>query len=758
MRDERKTTALAFMAELFTTALNSDSNLQLYYRLAANSNDSTANARHGTDTGSPTYSSGNGKFGNGVGFNGSSQYISIPYFPWGTNSFSVSLWFKNNSDTVFSLFGVNNGGGSGVGVDYGGDGGAGIFSFTKSGITNITYAWTADNNWHHLAAVQHASNGMKLYLDGVEVATGGNTANIIDPSGTLHIGRRNLTNNQYFTGAIDDFSIFNRALTAGEVTTLASTSITYTRSITPTAAAVLALSRARTTLKSLAQTALGVLSLTKARITLFSPSVTSAATLALTKSAIYLKTLSLAGGTSNSAAMSPGTAADDATVGTISWTNPNNAKVSDGSFATQATTGTSHYLKLTNFGFALAPDATPVGIYAEILRKRGGDTAGTAKDSAVRIVKPNGSFGTTNKADTSTNWPTTAAYASYGGPADLWSETWSYTDINDEDFGLVLSAANTPADGPCVPSVDHARITVYYTQPGIQGVVSITKGLVKLTTLSATSLAVLALSGLREYLRSLSVTASASVLLARVATFSRSLSLTAAASLVLTPISTFYRTLAQTAAAVPDLAQQFISGIVSIGLSVTATASVGFARLISLSKTVTAMAVLSLVRMRFLALAVTSAATLAIQKTVLKTLAIAVLAETLLAKGLVSLRSLAASATASISLTRIKTILSSLTVTASVTVSLAKGLLYTATLSVAATVLPSIIRIAIHTVTFAITARAWLRMYVNGLRSFYSRKYQEQGTSYSAKHTPQATTYTRKHEPKGTSYENKYPS
>ena len=32
--------------------------------------------------------------------------------------------------------------------------------------------------------------------------------------------------------------------------------------------------------------------------------------------------------------LSPGTMADDATVGTVAWTNPNNAKVSDDVYAT----------------------------------------------------------------------------------------------------------------------------------------------------------------------------------------------------------------------------------------------------------------------------------------------------------------------------------------------------------------------------------------------------------------------------------------
>ena len=42
-------------------------------------------------------------------------------------------------------------------------------------------------------------------------------------------------------------------------------------------------------------------------------------------------------------AISPGTMADDATVGTVAWTNPDNAKVSDNVYATESIGATTHY-------------------------------------------------------------------------------------------------------------------------------------------------------------------------------------------------------------------------------------------------------------------------------------------------------------------------------------------------------------------------------------------------------------------------------
>ena len=85
-------------------------------------------------------------------------------------------------------------------------------------------------------------------------------------------------------------------------------------------------------------------------------------------------------------------------------------------------------------------------------------------DFEVKIVKSDASIGTENKA-IATNWTTSEAFFSYGGASDLWSETWNDTDINDVDFGAVLSVKNEESfpDLSSTPFVDHIRITVNFT-------------------------------------------------------------------------------------------------------------------------------------------------------------------------------------------------------------------------------------------------------------------------------------------------------
>lgn len=156
----------------------------------------------------------------------------------------------------------------------------------------------------------------------------------------------------------------------------------------------------------------------------------------------------------------PGTLADDSSVGNSAWTNPGNAAASDNVYVTS-----------------------------------GNAFNGSVQDNIVSIVKSNGTIGSENKAIAG-NWPTSDTYSSYGSSSDLWSETWSYSDINDVDFGVVISSkktlsithylkatnfgftipSNATIDGILaeiekknsgselgIANVDHIRITVYYT-------------------------------------------------------------------------------------------------------------------------------------------------------------------------------------------------------------------------------------------------------------------------------------------------------
>lgn len=158
---------------------------------------------------------------------------------------------------------------------------------------------------------------------------------------------------------------------------------------------------------------------------------------------------------------SPATAANDNSIGTISWANTSNIFVQgDGNVASSALTpgATSQYLKATNFGFAIPPTSTILGITVEWNKAKNSGSCDIT-DAAVRIVK-GGVNGTTDKS-LATQWPATLSYITYGGPTDLWGLSWTAADINASTFGTAIAAIDNGAS--CGVSVDHVRITVTYS-------------------------------------------------------------------------------------------------------------------------------------------------------------------------------------------------------------------------------------------------------------------------------------------------------
>ena len=156
---------------------------------------------------------------------------------------------------------------------------------------------------------------------------------------------------------------------------------------------------------------------------------------------------------------------DDATVGTKTWSNPGNAQFSDDIYATVSLVGEdiSHYLKATNFGFSIPDGSTINGIAIDVERKRNIAGGSLTSDQSVRIVK--GGVITGSDLTNGLSLPTTDTYITYGGSSNLWGTTWTVAQINASDFGFVWSGIGEEFETATV-SIDHIRITVYYTEAG----------------------------------------------------------------------------------------------------------------------------------------------------------------------------------------------------------------------------------------------------------------------------------------------------
>jgi|GEM_PF-5900655 len=160
--------------------------------------------------------------------------------------------------------------------------------------------------------------------------------------------------------------------------------------------------------------------------------------------------------------------------GSVDWVNANRVATSDNNYATVNITNSndiSNYLRVTGFNFNIPIGATINGIQANIEKSDTGIGSSHITDHVVSLVKNNVVTG--NNKSSLSNWTGTDATSTYGGISDLWGSTWTPADINNANFGLVLSVGRT-SGGDKQARVDHISLTVYYIPDTIAPTSSIT--------------------------------------------------------------------------------------------------------------------------------------------------------------------------------------------------------------------------------------------------------------------------------------------
>jgi hypothetical protein len=163
---------------------------------------------------------------------------------------------------------------------------------------------------------------------------------------------------------------------------------------------------------------------------------------------------------------SPGTMANDNSIGTIPWLNVDNAKISDNTYATSFDNNageTTNYLVATNFGFSVPNNAMIAGVKFEIERKAdfkiSGNRGDRYTDTVYRIVKA-GTITGSSITDIH-DWPTAEAYFPKGDEYTLWGGL-TPEDINNSGFGIAFYSGCVATDENNMAYVDHIRATVYY--------------------------------------------------------------------------------------------------------------------------------------------------------------------------------------------------------------------------------------------------------------------------------------------------------
>ncbi|WP_372663714.1 LamG-like jellyroll fold domain-containing protein [Cohnella sp.] len=185
--------------------------------------DATGNGRHGTLVGGVNRVSG--KSGSAVDLSGTNQYVALPAGVVSNyDAITVAAWV--NLDTASNWTRI---------FDFGSGTATNMFLTPKNGVNGkirfgIKYNGSAEQiidgqaalptgGWHHVAVTLNGPTGT-LYVNGVQV--GINNAMTLKPS-TLGATTQNWIGRSqypdpYLDGRVDDFRIYNRALTASEVT------------------------------------------------------------------------------------------------------------------------------------------------------------------------------------------------------------------------------------------------------------------------------------------------------------------------------------------------------------------------------------------------------------------------------------------------------------------------------------------------------------------------------------------------------------
>lgn len=204
--------------------------LQAWYAFNGNTNDGSGNGYNGTAYGATlTYD----RFGNAnraYYFDGSGDYIGLGN-PAGlsfTGQITVAAWIRPD---VIKGAGINR---NIVAHGYGGsptkevyfrianDGQYEMGSYVQNGQTGraeYIAPLTDQGNWIHLAGL-YDGTFWRLYRNGVEVASKQIVTGSVQVSANWAIGAAGYGDDRFFTGAIDDVRIYNRALSAAEINEL----------------------------------------------------------------------------------------------------------------------------------------------------------------------------------------------------------------------------------------------------------------------------------------------------------------------------------------------------------------------------------------------------------------------------------------------------------------------------------------------------------------------------------------------------------
>jgi hypothetical protein len=189
---------------------------------------SVTNARgfnHGTAVGSPAYVAGvNGR---AISFDGVGSYVTLPAGLLNVGDLTVATWvYWNGSSGIWQrIFDFGTGTSQYLFLAPSSPGGKLRFAITTASYQNeqaLEAAAVPSNQWTHVGLTLQGGTMGKLYVNGSLVASNAITLRPSSINPTLnYLGRSQWAGDALFSGRLDDFQIYNRALSAFEIACLA---------------------------------------------------------------------------------------------------------------------------------------------------------------------------------------------------------------------------------------------------------------------------------------------------------------------------------------------------------------------------------------------------------------------------------------------------------------------------------------------------------------------------------------------------------
>ena len=211
--------------ELFYSALINDANLQGYWRMEDNWNDSSPNGYNLTATNTPTFVTG--KFGKAGNFVAASEQYATHSNPANCNVATSQTFLaviKATSVTDYAILGFS---GSALEARRRFLTQTSVLKFNADGLTPsvVSSGITLDTGIHFIAARYNSATGkLAIFVDGSKTEVDV-TGSVTNSNSNFSIGKQGVYSGFSFDGWIDDVAIFDRALTDLEITNLYTTNI-----------------------------------------------------------------------------------------------------------------------------------------------------------------------------------------------------------------------------------------------------------------------------------------------------------------------------------------------------------------------------------------------------------------------------------------------------------------------------------------------------------------------------------------------------